>query len=282
VVNARRARELARQRAERQAAQRVEERARRRRLSAIAGGAVAVVAVVVALVLIANGDSHSKVAALKTSPSPSPSASATTAASYGGTPICHYKASAAAKLAGERSYGLPPDRKAKGHPVATIATNRGTVTVSLDAAAAPCTVNSFEFLAQKGYFNHTPCHRLTDYPASAADKSKGLRVLQCGDPTGTGEGGPGFVFPSENLTGATYNTGTVAMANTGSSDTNGSQFFLVWGPSTLPPSYTPFGTITSGLPVLRAIAEHGETKTSGDPDGKPKESVEIDSMTVRT
>jgi peptidyl-prolyl cis-trans isomerase B (cyclophilin B) len=280
---------MARQRAERQAARRVEERARRRRI-ALGGGAAAVVIAIVAVVVVAitNGH-HSKVAALKTSPSPTPSASSTAAASYGGTPICHYKASAAPKVKGERSFGLPPDHKATGHPVATIDTNRGVITISLDATGAPCTVNSFEFLAKKGYFTHTPCHRLTDYAADTSAKSLGLRVLQCGDPTGTGEGGPGYVFPSENLTGATYPTGTVAMANSGSSDTNGSQFFLVWGPTTLPADYTPFGTITAGLPVLQAIAAHGEVATSStsngkivkEPDGKPKESVIIESVTVR-
>src|SRR4051794_25717230 len=114
----------------------------------------------------------------------------------------------------------------------TMRTNRGTVTFDMFGAKAPCTVNSFRRLAAQKYFDKTSCHRLTGGAT--------LNVLQCGDPSGTGSGGPGYEFGDENLTGATYKAGTVAMANAGAG-TNGSQFFLVYKDSQLNPNYTPFG-----------------------------------------
>ncbi|UGQ15623.1 peptidylprolyl isomerase [Yinghuangia sp. ASG 101] len=150
----------------------------------------------------------------------------------------------------------------------TLKTSCGTIAVRLDAAKAPTTVNSFAFLAGKDYFDHTPCHRLT---------TEGIFVLQCGDPTGRGTGGPGYKFTDENLAGATYKAGTVAMANSGP-NTNGSQFFLVYKDSPLPPAYTPFGTITSGMDVLLDIAADGVWDGSGD--GIPQALVTLDDVTV--
>ena len=103
--------------------------------------------------------------------------------------------------------------------------------------------------------------------------------LQCGDPSGTGGGGPGYQFADENLKGATYPRGTVAMANAGPG-TNGSQFFLVYADSTLPPNYTPFGTITEGLDLLDTVAKAGSNDSNGAGDGKPKLSVEIKTLRV--
>jgi peptidyl-prolyl cis-trans isomerase B (cyclophilin B) len=151
---------------------------------------------------------------------------------------------------------------------ATIATNCGTITVALDGKAAPHTVNSFVFLAGKHYFDNTKCHRLT---------TSGIFVLQCGDPTGTGTGGPGYQFRDENLSGATYPAGTVAMANAGPG-TNGSQFFFVYADTpSLPPNYTPFGHVTSGLDILKAVAAKGSTPQG---DGAPNQPVVITSFTV--
>jgi peptidyl-prolyl cis-trans isomerase B (cyclophilin B) len=152
---------------------------------------------------------------------------------------------------------------------AVLATNCGNVTLALDAARAPHTVNSFVFLAGQKYFDHSPCHRLT---------TAGIFVLQCGDPTGTGTGGPGYTIPDENLSGATYPAGTVAMANTGQPHSGGSQFFLVYKDTQLPPSYPPFARVTGGLDVLQQIAALGTA--SGGPDGPPRFGVAIDSMTV--
>ncbi|MEU8135707.1 peptidylprolyl isomerase [Streptodolium elevatio] len=149
-----------------------------------------------------------------------------------------------------------------------LVTSCGTVTVKLNAAKAPTTVNSFAFLAGKNYFDHTPCHRLT---------TEGIFVLQCGDPTGSGSGGPGYEFADENLAGATYPAGTVAMANSGPG-TNGSQFFLVYKDSQLPPQYTPFGTVTGGMEVLEQVAADGVWDGSGD--GPPKALIVLDEVTV--
>ena len=157
-----------------------------------------------------------------------------------------------------------------------IKTNRGAISLQLNPSAAPVTVNSFVFLADQDYFNNVTCHRLT---------TSGIYVLQCGDPTGTGSGGPGYTFKDENLkafgTGAsvTYPAGTVAMANSGA-NTNGSQFFLVYKNSTLPPDYTPFGTITGGMDVLNAIAKVGSDNSNAAGDGHPKESVIMQTVTA--
>ncbi|MDR6977329.1 peptidyl-prolyl cis-trans isomerase B (cyclophilin B) [Streptomyces sp. 3330] len=157
----------------------------------------------------------------------------------------------------------------------TLATTCGDIGIALKAKAAPHTVNSFSFLAGKGYFDHTKCHRLT---------TSGIYVLQCGDPTGSGSGGPGYTIPDENLKDATlknniYPAGTIAMANTGQAHTGGSQFFLVYQDSQLPPSYTPFGTVSAdGMKVLAKIAAAGENTGAGD--GAPNATVVIDKATV--
>jgi peptidyl-prolyl cis-trans isomerase B (cyclophilin B) len=163
---------------------------------------------------------------------------------------------------------------------ATIVTSEGAVGVRLDNAKSPCTVNSFVSLAQQGYFDGTPCHRLTT--------SQVLGVLQCGDPTGQGTGGPGYRFPNEYPTNqyrisdpalkvpVLYPRGTLAMANAGSG-TNGSQFFVVYRDSTLPPTYTVFGAVDeTGLAVVDEIAAGGVQ--DGTDDGKPKTNVTIKSV----
>jgi peptidyl-prolyl cis-trans isomerase B (cyclophilin B) len=155
--------------------------------------------------------------------------------------------------------------------------NQGPVGIQLNNAQAPCTVNSFASLAQKGYFNDTPCHRLTTGPT--------LFVLQCGDPKGDGKGGPGYEFADEYPTNqyptddlaltrpVLYPRGTLAMANAGPG-TNGSQFFMVYKDSKLPPNYTVFGTIDqTGLATLDKIAAAGTA--DGAPDGAPKTDVKI-------
>jgi peptidyl-prolyl cis-trans isomerase B (cyclophilin B) len=129
-------------------------------------------------------------------------------------------------------------------------------------------------LAQKGFFDHTKCHRLT---------TAGIYVLQCGDPVGNGSGGPGYTIPDENLPSASgsttgdYPAGTVAMANTGSPHTGGSQFFLVYQDTSLPASYSIFGHLTpDSLKVVREIAAGGVTGNSGD--GPPALNVVINSV----
>lgn len=145
----------------------------------------------------------------------------------------------------------PPDTDdvpASGTTKVTINMTEGPVTVTLDRAKAPCTVNSFLGLAKQGYYDNTKCHRLVD---------QGIYVLQCGDPTGTGGGGPGYQFADE-LTGTEqYTAGVVAMANAGP-NTNGSQFFFVWADTQLLPDYTIFGSIDqASLEVITSIAAKG-------------------------
>ncbi|THA27330.1 peptidylprolyl isomerase [Streptomyces sp. RKND-216] len=152
----------------------------------------------------------------------------------------------------------------------------GKIGIEMDAGKAPHTVNSFAFLAENDFFDHTECHRLT---------TEGIFVLQCGDPQGSGMGGPGYTIPDENLDDervkdGVYPAGTVAMANTGQKDSGGSQFFLVYRDSKLPPSYTPFGTVTdSGMKVLKKIAKAG-VKGQAE-DGRPVATATIDDATVR-
>ncbi|MEU6402877.1 peptidylprolyl isomerase [Streptomyces sp. NPDC046985] len=159
-----------------------------------------------------------------------------------------------------------------------LATTCGDIDLALKASAAPHTVNSFDFLAGQGFFDHTRCHRLT---------TEGIYVLQCGDPTAKGNGGPGYTIPDENLKdpslkGNVYPAGTVAMANTGQKHTGGSQFFLVYQNSQLPPNYTPFGTVSaSGMTVLKKIAAAGAQPA--DPatgNTAPNATVVIDKATV--
>jgi peptidyl-prolyl cis-trans isomerase B (cyclophilin B) len=157
-------------------------------------------------------------------------------------------------------------------------TSQGDITIAMNAAKAPHTVNSFNFLAAQHFFDGSYCHRLST--------SAGLQMLQCGDPTAgatpkdtDGSNGPGYQFQDENLAGATYPAGTVAMANAGA-NTNGSQFFLVFGDSQLPPSYTPFGTITDGMGTLVHVATGGISNPGQDGTGRPTIPVEIKSVTV--
>jgi len=170
---------------------------------------------------------------------------------------CHYAKSARAAA---KHVGIPPNAIASpAAQTATLMTNHGVITLRFNTAAARCTVNSFGYLASKHYFDATSCHRLT---------TSGIYVLQCGDPTGTGGGGPGYTFADENLRGATYPAGTVAMANSGPG-TNGSQFFLVYADTTLAPNYTPFATIANGLDVVKTIASAGSDNSHGPGDGAP-------------
>ena len=196
-------------------------------------------------------------------------ASATKAASGApaGSADCTYEAS---PRGAAKDVGVPPAvEPATGTSTASIALTGGTVQIALDRQTAPCTVGSFAFLSEAGYYDDTPCHRLTSSPT--------LSVLQCGDPSGTGSGGPGYSYADETNPDMVYPAGTVAMANAGP-NTNGSQFFLVYADSALPPSYTVFGSITEGLDVLTGIAAKGTT--SGGKDGAPAEPVTISTITI--
>lgn len=173
--------------------------------------------------------------------------------------------------------GMPPAKEvdlpsaeapAAGETPVTLETSAGTFELVLDAAAAPCTTHSFVSLAEQGWFDGTSCHRLV---------TSGIQVLQCGDPTGTGTGGPGYSFPDELTGDETYPAGTLAMANAGP-DTNGSQFFIVYGETPLPPQYTVFGTVSDD--TVAAIEEVAADGTTPPNDGAPNTPVDIESAQV--
>jgi len=233
------------------------------------------ISAIIALVAIAALSLAIGLGGFSSTPKPLASASPTAAAKPTPTKSaavapgqCAYAATGQATSA-SKFVGLPPLTPAAGTKVATVKTNRGTITFELSAKAR-CTSNSFAFLASKGFFNATPCHRLLN--------ASGFSALQCGDPSGTGTGGPGYKFADENLSGATYPRGTVAMANSGPG-TNGSQFFFVFKDSKFAPAYTPFGRVISGLNVLDAIAADGTG--NGQSDGAPKKPVTISTVVVK-
>ncbi|WP_067813985.1 peptidylprolyl isomerase [Nocardia inohanensis] len=284
-------RAAAKRKLERQLANRAQ-RARKRKQLTIAASALGVVVVVAAGGLIwflTKGDDSS------TAAKDTPEASLASAPPKA-------KAKPAAVNCGYRDSQQPADRpvtkpgaenvSTTGQAKATMQTSQGAIGLTLDAAASPCTVNSFETLAKAKFFDGTSCHRLTT--------GEGLKVLQCGDPTGTGNGGPGYEFDNEYPTDqysaqdpalqspVAYKRGVIAMANanygvgstgTDGKGTNGSQFFLVYGDSQLPPQYTIFGTIDdAGLATLDKVA--GQGVRGGGADGSPNAVVNIESVGI--
>jgi peptidyl-prolyl cis-trans isomerase B (cyclophilin B) len=256
-----RQRKLARERMLRQQARRAERDRKARQITIVAVVCCVVAGLAVGGYFLFAGPGGSKAAAVSATSSATPSATpVVTTCSYqaGGTPA--------------RKVGLPPAKPdGKASYQATIHTNRGDVVIDLLNSKATCTVNSFVYLTAKKYFNNTHCHRL-----STVDPF----VLQCGDPTGTGKGGPGYTFADENLAGAKYTPGTVAMANNGP-NTNGSQFFIVYKNSKLAPSYTPFGEVVKGLGIIQNVAKAGSDNANAAGDGHPKEKVVIESVTIK-
>ena len=181
----------------------------------------------------------------------------------GGDPgdICEYS------LSGDSARPVTPP-PANGVPTSgtisyLLEMTNGKVTITLDRTKAPCTVNSFVSLADQGYFDNTKCHRLAD---------SGIFVLQCGDPTGTGKGGPGYEFANETDGTESYTEGVVAMAN-GGPGTNGSQFFLVWADSTSldqTPNFTIFGEMDkASRDVVASMAGEGQDGSNADGTGRP-------------
>jgi peptidyl-prolyl cis-trans isomerase B (cyclophilin B) len=277
-----RARRRAREHYERQRQTRIARRKKIQRWTLTGTIILAVAGLAVGLSLsFVGGGTHKTASSAKATAtaSPTPSATATTAAVAEPAHHCAYTASSGAKPS------LPPTTPDwTASYTATISTSRGPIVIKLANSKATCTVNSFVHLAAAGFWNNTQCHRVSN--------SDGLYMLQCGDPTAKanqtlsctsptlGTGGPGYTFNDENLTGATYPAGTVAMANSGA-NTNGSQFFLVFANTSLSPSYTPFGTITSGLDILQNVAKAGTSCTMSAGGGVPKEKVIINSVSIK-
>ncbi|MDX3102995.1 peptidylprolyl isomerase [Nonomuraea angiospora] len=278
-----RQRQLAREHYERQMQRRVEREQKAKR-TAIIGSSVGVVIVIggiVAAVALLGGNGAGTDAAS----SPSASAAAPSASAAAGpkpydaaTGTCDYvKDAGGGKV---KDVGMPP-AKVKTTPATktmTIKTNQGDIVVELNNAKAPCTTNSLEFLAKKKYYDGSKCHRLG---------SAQFPMLQCGDPSAKadgksqdGSGGPGYVMAEENLQGAQYKRGVMAMAKTQAPGSTGSQFFLVFGDIGLTPDYTPVGTITKGLDILDKVNKAGVIGDAGDGTGAPKQTVEIKDVTI--
>jgi peptidyl-prolyl cis-trans isomerase B (cyclophilin B) len=254
-------REAAQRRLQRQLVRR-EELARKRRRNLLAAVAVIAVLVVVgAAVLITNvvgGDDDAT-------------------ANAAGTVACDYQPDTSDNP-NLTDVGTPPSPEAtptQGTSTLLMSTGQGDLTLTLDRAGAPCAAASFTFLAQQGFFDGSPCHREVNQDA--------FGVLQCGDPSGTGQGGPTYKFAQEVTDATTYPRGTIAMANSGQPDSTGSQFFLCFTDTQLSPDYTPVGTVDeAGLAVLDTIAAAGndgsfEAQAGG---GAPNLPVTINTMTV--
>jgi cyclophilin family peptidyl-prolyl cis-trans isomerase len=257
-------RHLAKQ-AERRRHQRLTKRRSRNAALGVGGAVAGALLVVLGLGMLAGRDRSDTSA----SPTPSPSEAV--------DERCSTKAP---KAAGEKkpTFDEAPDPAGvleEGMAyTAVVETSCGTVTVELDAEAAPATVASFVFLAGKGYFDGLTFHRVVD----------GIDVVQSGDPKGDGTGGPGYTIPDELAGGEHYAPGSVAMANAGA-DTGGSQFFWITGPEGANlddnPDYTIFGTIVDGLGVAKIINSLMPTH-DGTYDGPPTQPVYIESVTIET
>ncbi|SDL68497.1 peptidylprolyl isomerase [Nonomuraea jiangxiensis] len=282
-----RQRQLAREHHERQM-QRRAEREQKAKRTAIIGSTVGVVIViggiVTAVALLGGGDTATDAAASPSAPAASPADTAAPSPSTGPKPYdaaagtCDYVPDSSGGQV--KDVGMPPT-KVKTTPATkqmTLKTNLGDIVVDLDNAKAPCTTNSLEFLAKKNFYNGSKCHRLG---------SAQFPMLQCGDPTAKadgksqdGAGGPGYVMAEENLQGAQYKRGVMAMAKTQAPGSTGSQFFLVFGDIGLTPDYTPVGTITKGLDILDKVNKAGVIADMGDGTGAPKQTVEIKDVTI--
>ena len=168
---------------------------------------------------------------------------------------------------------LPPEVKAPfKNRTLSFATNCGDITIEAYGASAPIAVTTMLSLARNGFFNETLCHRLT---------TNEIYLLHCGDPTATGMGQLSFEYDNENLPKSienNYPAGTVGIWNS-EVISNGSQFFIVYEDSSLPPSYTIWGKVTKGLDIVRAIAKDGVV--NGKSDGSPKRKIAIERVKVR-
>jgi peptidyl-prolyl cis-trans isomerase B (cyclophilin B) len=270
-------RQAAQRRLQRQLERRAE-LARKRRRNVLIGvtTAAGVLVVGVVLLLIGTGGDGTDPAAAE--PTPSSPAAPTPGVVDGSDGTCDWTPTPADPTANpnlQADTGTPPaEVTPTGTTEVDITTNVGPIGLTLDNANAPCAVASMVYLAGQGYFDDTVCHRETD--------SEGLKVLQCGDPSGTGTGGPAYEFPTQVAGDETYPRGTVAMANSGQGF-DGSQIVLVWDDSQLPPAYTVVGTVDeAGLAVLDEVAANGNDG-SLDPSpggGAPTVPVTIESVTV--
>ncbi|MFC6084808.1 peptidylprolyl isomerase [Sphaerisporangium aureirubrum] len=279
-----RQKQLAREHHERQMQRRAERETQRKRV-AIIGTSVGVLVVVGGIftaVAVIGGNKAPQAAA-----TPSPSTPPSSAPPSAGPAPKPYNAAAdtcdyvADNRGGPvKDVGMPPAKPDKSAKTMTFDTNQGNIVVKLATDKAPCTVNSMAYLAKKKYFDGSKCHRMGP---------DAFPMLQCGDPLAKadgknatdGQGGPGFRYAEENLTGAKYSRGVIAMAKAQDPGTTGSQFFIVLGDLSLPPQYTVLGTVTKGLDILDKVRKKGVMEGGmGDGTGAPKDPVELKHVTI--
>ncbi len=276
--------QLAARKAKRQAERAAQRRRQRRNLAITITAIAAVVVVVVGVfVVIGNGKDSSPTASAPTSspagdenkPKSIPTALAAPLKRPAPLPAevsCTYKKGTEAA---SKKVNPPADGKTKASGTTNVDLNTsiGDLQLTLDSALAPCAVKNFLSLVSQKYYDNTTCHRLT--------VGEGLQVLQCGDPTGTGSGGPGYSFADEVYPTLKYGRGVLAMANSGP-NTNGSQFFIVYGDASgLGPQYTAFGRLDeAGLKLIDKVARAGVVPQSGPTDGSPVTPVSIKTATA--
>jgi cyclophilin family peptidyl-prolyl cis-trans isomerase len=272
-------RQAAQRHLQRQLERRAELVRKRRRNIGILVTVLVVVAVVGAAVILTgvlSGDDDPTAAADTSSSAPTSSAAAATT-NADGTITCTYSPDDSGNP-NLTDVGTPPNPEAtptEGTDTLLMSTDQGDLTLTLDRTAAPCAAASFTYLASQKFFDGSPCHREVNQPT--------FGVLQCGDPTGTGSGGPTYKFAEEVTPETTYPRGTIAMANSGAPGSTGSQFFLCFTDTQLSPDYTAVGTVDeAGLAVLDQVAAAGNDG-SMEPSpggGKPNTPVSITTMTV--
>ena len=277
-------RQAAQRRLQRQLERRGEIARKRRRNLLIGVTVVAVLAVVGAFFIITGLASSNKTstsaaattsAAASATPSAAAAAAAATATNPDGTVACNYIPDTSGNT-NIKDVGTPPgaaNTPTTGTSTLLMSTGQGDLTLTLDRATAPCAAASFSYLAQQKFFDGSSCHREV--------KQDNFGVLQCGDPSGTGQGGPSYQFGEEVTSTTSYPRGTIAMAKTSAPSSTGSQFFLCFTDTQLPPEYTVVGTVdAAGLAVLDTIAAAGNNGSNGTGDGAPNVPVTIKSITV--
>jgi peptidyl-prolyl cis-trans isomerase B (cyclophilin B) len=262
---------------------------RRRRQFAIIGSAVAaVVAVVLVIWLVASNGGKKGTPSANASPSASTSAAPTKCTwKPNPDPSASPASPAPSPNTNLKNVGTPPasGEARSGTRDLVLDTSLGKIVIQLDLAKAPCTGASFSYLAEKHYFDNSPCHRLVN--SSGMNQQTGqaadFHVLQCGDPSGTGQGGPTYTYDDENLPAdqrPAYPAGVVAMANSGP-NTNGSQFFIVFGDTLIDPSYTIFGHVSEGLDIAKQVGAAGDDGAFASVGGgHPKKAITVKTATV--
>lgn len=161
---------------------------------------------------------------------------------------------------------------AEGEVVFSVDTSQGDIEFTMDAASAPCSVHSFKHLVQERFYHGNKCHRMV---------TAGIWIIQCGDPTGLGQGGPSYKYDDPDAKTGGYERGVIGMANRSTPGTNGSQFFIVYKDSEFPSHYPVLGKVTRGMDVLDKVAAGGVVAVQSETDGKPVKELKLTTITEK-